>query len=78
MRRALGFALLGIAALLLVMELMALADPVGTKMADDGDPFAEPNQPWWSHALWFGAVAVLATFGARLAHRGGADRDRAP
>ncbi len=78
MRRIVGFGLLGIAALLLVLELLALADPVGTKMADDGDPFGNPYQPWWVHALWFVIVALLAGAGGRLARRGRARRDRAP
>jgi hypothetical protein len=77
-RRILGFGLLGIAALLLVLELMALADPVGTKLADDSDPFGDPHQPWWFHALWFAIVALLAAAGARLTRRGNVRRDRAP
>jgi hypothetical protein len=76
-RRLVGFALLGLAALLLALELMALADPVGTKLADDGDPFGNPYKPWWVHALWFAFIAVLATAGARLARRGHVHRDRA-
>jgi hypothetical protein len=70
-RRVIGFGLLGIAALLLVSEMMSLADPVGTKAADDGDPFGNPYQPWWVHALWFVIVALLAASGARLVRRGG-------
>jgi len=68
-RRVVGFGLLAIAALLLVFELLALADPVGTKMADDGDPFGNPYQPWWVHAVWFAIVALLAAVGARLSRR---------
>jgi hypothetical protein len=77
MRRVVGFGLLGIAALLLAFELLALADPVGTKMADDGDPFGNPYQPWWVHALWFAIIALLAAGGARLARRSRSPRDRA-
>jgi amino acid permease len=39
--------------LVLVMEILALIDPVGAKMADDGDPFGNPYQPWYVHALTF-------------------------
>ena len=74
-RRILGFVLLVIAALLLVLELLALKDPVGTKLADDGDPFGNRHQPWWVHALWFAAIGLIGAAGARLARRG---RARAP
>jgi hypothetical protein len=35
----------------LFFEIIALIDPVGTKMADDSDPFGDPYQPWYVHAL---------------------------
>jgi hypothetical protein len=70
MRRVLGLGLLGIAALLLALELVAVADPAATKMADDGDPFGNPYQPWWFHALWFAIVVLLASAGVRLARQG--------
>lgn len=76
-RRVLGFALLGIAALLLVFEVIAIVDPVGTKMADDNDPFGNPYKPWWVHAAWLAIIALIATGGVRLArrrHRGGHGR----
>ena len=69
MRRVVGFGLLGIAALLLVIELIALANPVATKMSDDGDPFGNPSTSWWTHALLFVIVALLVTAGARLVRR---------
>jgi hypothetical protein len=75
-RRVVGLGLIGIAALLLALELMALADPVGTKMSDDGDPFGNPHKPWWVDALWFAIVALLAAAGARLARRRRVPRDR--
>ena len=77
MRRVVGFGLVGIAALLLAFELLALADPVGTKMGDDGNPFGNPYQPWWVHALWVAIVALLAAAGTRLSRRRRGHRDRA-
>jgi chromate transport protein ChrA len=76
-RRVLGFGLLGLAALLLFFEVLALVDPVGTKLADDADPFGDPYQPWWVHAVWFAIIALLAAAGARLWRRGRRRRDRA-
>jgi chromate transport protein ChrA len=75
-RGLVGLGLLGIASLLLVFELIALADPVGTKLADDGDPYGNPYQPWWVHALWFAVIALLAAAGTRLWRRGRGHRDR--
>ena len=69
MRRVVGFGLLGIAALVVVIELIAHANPVATKMADDGDPFGNPSTPWWTHALLFVIVALLVAVGARLVRR---------
>jgi amino acid permease len=37
----------------LVFEIVALIDPVGSKMADDGDPFGDSYQSWYVHALTF-------------------------
>jgi MYXO-CTERM domain-containing protein len=69
LRRLIGFVLLAFALLLLALKLLALADPVGTKMADDGDPFGDPHQPWWVHAIYFAAVALLVAAGVRLIRR---------
>ena len=68
MRTFVGFALLGLSAVFLLFELVALVDPVGTKMADDTDPFGPPP-PWYVHAAWFGVIAVIGTFGVKLLRR---------
>ena len=41
-------------------ELVALLDPVGTKLSDDSDPFGNPYIPWQQHAVYI--VFVLACF----------------
>lgn len=57
-RAALGLLLLGIAAVLLLFEIVALGDPVGTQMANDADPFGTP--PGWEvHAVWFTVIAGM-------------------
>jgi len=56
-----GFILAGI-------EFLAVLDPEGTKMADDGDPFG-PVAPWWQHALWFMAIAACFAVAWRLLRR---------
>jgi len=48
--------LLGLAVILLGPGVVALIDPVGTKMADDADPFGPPS-PWYVHAAAFAVVA---------------------
>ncbi len=53
--------------LVLVMEILALIDPVGTKMADDGDPFSDPYQPWYVHTLTFAFSISCFFIGCLLA-----------
>ena len=77
MRLVLGLGLVGLAVLLLAFELVALADPVGTKLADDGDPFGNPYVPWWVHLAWFVAIALIASMGVWLARSRPRDRERA-
>ena len=76
-RRLIGFGLLGIAVVLLFFEIVALVDPVGTKLSDDGDPFGNPYQPWWVHAIWFLVISLIAWAGFRLDVFGRIGRDRA-
>jgi hypothetical protein len=65
MRTFLGLIVLALAILLLSFELIALADPVGTQMANDADPFGPPP-PWYVHAAWFAVIAVLGWASVRL------------
>jgi hypothetical protein len=39
-----------------LVEIVALIDPVGTKMADDADPFGNPYEPWYKHAVYIAFV----------------------
>jgi hypothetical protein len=43
-----------------LFSLFGIADPSGTQMADDGDPFAPPASRWTFGLTFFGAVLVLA------------------
>ena len=65
MRIFVGFVLLALAAVLLFFEVIALIDPVGTKMADDNDPFGPPP-PWYVHVVWFGVIAAVGALGAKF------------
>lgn len=51
--------LLFLALLLGAGEIMAIADPVGTKMADDADPFGDPHISWPAHAAALAVVIAL-------------------
>lgn len=57
----LGLILIGIGCLVGLLEIIALIDPVGTKMSDDADPFGNPYIPWYIHACYI--IFVLACFG---------------
>jgi hypothetical protein len=73
MRSTLGMLLWGFAAMVLLGEVLALVDPVGTQMANDADPFGTPPG-WREHATAFGVVAALSAggwwliFGGRPKH----------
>ena len=55
---------LALAALLGLLEFIAIVDPVGTKMTDDADPFGDPYIPLYVHFIWifvilgFTAIAI--------------------
>ena len=42
-------------------EVIAIIDPVGTKMSDDSDPFGNPHIPLSVHAYYI--IFVTACFG---------------
>jgi hypothetical protein len=49
---------LSLASFLSVVVYLAVVDPVGTKMADDPDPFGSP-MPWHSHLFGMFLIIVL-------------------
>lgn len=53
-----GMSLFGVGIIIGLVELIALLDPVGTKMADDADPFGDPYISWYAHAIY-----ILITLG---------------
>jgi hypothetical protein len=66
------------AGVLAVFELIALIDPRGTKMADDGDPFGAPV-PWHVHAIWITVILlVVASAVVLLQRRKQYELDRKP
>jgi hypothetical protein len=67
-RRLLGISLLAFAALLALVELLALLDPAGAQLADDSNPFGPPPSTS-SILLWLLLSLVLAALGLWLAFR---------
>ena len=53
---------------------MAFVDPIGTKAADDGNPFGEPASRVESSLMLLGGVALIG-LGAWVARRGGIAKD---
>jgi hypothetical protein len=77
MRRAVGVCLIGLALVISLVGLGALLDPVGTKLADDGDPFGDPGSPL-APVVLLAAGLVLGAGGIWLARsRRPPPRDRA-
>ena len=61
MRKLAASILFAIAGFFALFELIALIDPIGTKMADDLDPFGDPHVPWQQHAALILVTIALAT-----------------
>lgn len=58
---------LGVLGLLVgFLEVIAIIDPVGTKMADDGDPFGDPYIPLPQHLFFIVLTILLITTGGWL------------
>ena len=60
MRKLAASILFAIAGVLALLEVIALIDPVGTKLADDLDPFGDPHVSWYHHAAFILVTIVLA------------------
>ena len=54
-----GVTLCSVAAILFLVGLVAIINPAGTKMADDGNPFGEPPSRWSSALICLAGVGVL-------------------
>jgi len=68
LRRTIGGLALLLSGIALPFELLALIDPVGTKMSDDGDPFGPPPG-WKHHAVSLTVIACLFLLGFTLLKR---------
>jgi len=66
MRKLAASLLLAIAGVFALLEFIALIDPVGTKMADDVDPFGDPHAAWYLHAAFILATIALIWIALRL------------
>ena len=66
--RLTGVILFGVGVAGAAVSLLAIVDPVGTKQADDSDPFG-PQGPIWQSLLSLLVFVVLTIGGARLALR---------
>jgi hypothetical protein len=66
MRKLAASILFAIAGVLALLEFIALTDPVGTKMADDLDPFGDPHMAWYQHAAFILVTIALASIGCWL------------
>jgi hypothetical protein len=73
MRVLAAILLFSVAGLLGVVQLIAIIDPVGSKMADDGDPFGNPTIPWYQHAVYALIIVACVVIASRLLRREHAD-----
>ena len=66
MRKIIASMLFALAGLLALLEFIALIDPVGTKMADDADPFGDPYIAWYQHAAFILVTIAFVMIGCWL------------
>ena len=66
MRRFAGTMAFAVAAALAFLELIALIDPAGTKMADDAAPFGDSQIAWYEHAAVILTTVALFIVGCWL------------
>jgi hypothetical protein len=66
LRKTLGVLMALFGALFLLLAVVGLIDPKGTKMADDNDPFGKPPS-WVSNMLTASASGLAMATGYRLA-----------
>jgi hypothetical protein len=67
-----GMALFGMGLLIGLLEIVAIVDPVGTKMSDDSDPFGDPTISIWQHLVFILVTLALIAGGSwflRLANK---------
>ena len=50
----------GIGIVILIIAIIGVVDPVGTKMADDNDPFGDPGGPWYGLFLILVSMILIA------------------
>ncbi len=58
MKIALAILLLLLATAIGLVEVLSVIDPVGMKLADDGDPWGDPRTPWEVHAIYIGMITA--------------------
>ena len=66
MRKLAASILFAVAGVLALLEFIALIDPVGTKIADDLDPFGEPHVDSYQHAVFILAIVALSSIAGWL------------
>jgi hypothetical protein len=67
MRRYLGWLLIVVGIIPVLIGVVALLDPVATKLSDDSDPFGPPG-PWYESAILIVvglAICVAGTYAKR-------------
>ena len=45
--------------IIMLVAITGLIDPVGTKLADDNDPFGDPGGPWYPIFLIFVSLILI-------------------
>src|SRR5262245_36222501 len=76
LRVVLGSAMILLGWIIAVIGIVAIVDPIGTKMADDGDPFGTPPSRLTSATIT--SLSILVVVGGVLLVRGGARSSHVP
>jgi chromate transport protein ChrA len=76
MKKLIALILFLLAGVIALVEFIALIDPVGTKMADDADPFGDPHIPWYKHAIFILVIVALILIAYRMFRSSGKNKAR--
>ncbi len=68
LRTTLAILLAVVGVVLVVIEAIAVLDPSGTQMANDGNPF-DSVSPGWVHLLWVTVILGCFVTSCRLLRR---------
>jgi hypothetical protein len=76
-KRIIGALLLSVGVVVFVVAVLAMLDPVGTQLANDGNPFGDTTDTWMT-SVTLAVTALVMMVGGGLLIFVGPHRDKLP